>query len=212
MANRLILGNAYHLSLKPGDDLIAAAGGLAKFMAWPGLVLTDSGGFQAFSLGALTRLSGDGFEFKSHLDGTLINLSPERAVEIQTNLNSDIAMCLDVCLPQPASFADSRQAVNLTTAWAKRSLAANSVGLNLFGIVQGAGDLELRRRSSQELIALDFPGYAIGGLSVGETKAELNQILQNLAPQLPAEKPRYAMGIGDPLNSAGCSSQRGGYV
>ncbi|MBL0691423.1 MAG: tRNA guanosine(34) transglycosylase Tgt [SAR324 cluster bacterium] len=200
MGYRLILGNAYHLSLRPGDELIQQLGGLPKFMSWDGLVLTDSGGFQAFSLQKLNNFSEAGFAFKNHLNGDHFLLSPEKSIQIQANLKTDIAMCLDVCLPLPASYEKSEKAVETTTRWAKRCYEEAKDKLNLFGIVQGANFADLRKKSFQELSDIPFSGFAIGGVSVGETSAEIINTLKLTAAYLPTQKPRYAMGIGDPVS------------
>ncbi len=197
---KLILANAYHLSLRPGDFAVAELGGLHSFMNWPGLILTDSGGFQAFSLSKFNKLEEGGFKFRSHLDGTELFLSPARAIEIQKNLNSDIAMCLDVCVSQPASFEDTKSAVELTSKWAQSCIDANNGALNLFGIIQGGVFPELRKASAEAITKLPFAGFAIGGVSVGETRDEIIKTLQISAPLLPKGKARYAMGVGDPVS------------
>ena len=194
----LILGNTYHLALRPGDQLIHDLGGLARFIAWDGLILTDSGGFQAFSLQSMRKQNEDGFVFRNHLDGKEIFLSPEKAIQIQQNLQSDIAMCLDYCIEPQAPKAAVKRAVDLTTAWAKRCLLANDGKLNLFGIVQGSIYEEERQRSLEELADLPFQGMAIGGVSVGEEKQDVQRIVAYIADRLPATKPRYLMGVGEP--------------
>ncbi len=196
---RVLLANTYHLHLRPGDDLIREAGGLHRFMNWPGLLLTDSGGFQVFSLAGLRKLSEDGVTFRSHLDGSSHHLTPERVVAIQENLGADIIMPLDVCPPYPASYEDVAEAVRLTQAWAERSLAARTrADQALFGIVQGGVHAGLRRRSAEGLVALDLPGYAVGGLSVGEPAGLLAATLDTAVPLLPEDRPRYLMGVGSP--------------
>lgn len=195
---RMILANTYHLYLRPGDELIRAAGGIHRFMAWPGPVLTDSGGFQVFSLAALSRVDEGGVTFRSHLDGSRHRFTPELVMAIQANLGSDVAMPLDVCPPYPAAYADVAEAVRLTGAWAERSAAARRSDQALFGIVQGGVHADLRERSARALVALDLPGYAVGGLSVGEPKDALAAVLDFTIPLLPADRPRYLMGVGSP--------------
>ena len=198
----IILGNTYHLNLRPGVEVIRKAGGVSSFMNWNGPVLTDSGGFQVFSLSKLRKLSEDGVSFRSHLDGRKIFLGPEEAVKIQDGLRSDIAMCLDVCPAAEDSREDVESAVNRTTLWGKscQEAWANTTGpeegRNLFGIVQGGRFEDLRKKSAEELVALDFPGYAVGGVSVGETEEEMLQQVQWTTSVLPVEKPRYVMGLG----------------
>lgn len=199
----IILGNTYHLYLRPGDELIARLGGLHRFAAWPGAILTDSGGFQVFSLSSLRKLHEEGVEFRSHIDGSRHLFTPESVVRIQRNLNSDIMMPLDECVPFGADYAYTERSVGLTTRWAVRARAAWPAGSGpnlLFGIVQGGFFEDLRRRSAEELRALDFDGYAIGGLSVGESKGELHAMLRATAPLLPEVKARYLMGVGTPLD------------
>jgi queuine tRNA-ribosyltransferase len=194
----LVLANTYHLMLRPGDELIARLGGLHAFMGWEGPLLTDSGGFQVFSLGELRRVDEDGVTFRSHLDGSAQRLTPERAVAIQENLGADIIMALDECAdPTDASYIT--QALERTHRWAARCLAAQTRhDQALFGIVQGGVDPTLRRQSCEFLVGLDFPGYAIGGLSVGESKEEMLSTLEIVDPLLPLHKPRYLMGVGTP--------------
>jgi queuine tRNA-ribosyltransferase len=200
----IILGNTYHLNLRPGVDVVRQAGGLSDFMNWGGPVLTDSGGFQVFSLSNLRKITDDGVSFRSHLDGREIFLGPKEAVAIQDGLRSDIAMCLDVCPAAEDSREDVESAVNRTTLWAracKEAWATNSgpqEGRNLFGIVQGGRFEDLRKKSAEELVAMDFPGYAVGGVSVGETEEEMLQQVQWTTSVLPVEKPRYVMGVGTP--------------
>lgn len=198
---QIVLGNTYHLTLRPGETLIKKMGGLHPFMGWDRPILTDSGGFQVFSLEKLRVIGDDGVEFRSHIDGKLIHLSPERSMEIQRDLGADIVMCFDEC---PASNADAKtvaQAVARTTRWAKRCRDFPlAEGQGLFGIVQGGIDRELRLQSASELIPLDFPGYAIGGLSVGESFADMVATLDAVTPILPAKKPRYLMGVGRPVD------------
>lgn len=195
---QVILGNTYHLLLRPGLEVISAAGGLHQFLGWSGNILTDSGGFQIFSLGKLVERDDDGVTFRSHLDGSLVRMTPERSMEVQTTLNPDIAMSFDWFPGYPAAEAEVEQSVTHTTAWAKRSKDSfRGQGL-LFGIIQGGMFPTLRLRSAQELVALDLPGYAVGGLAVGESFAEREHMLQITAPLLPKNKPRYAMGVGLP--------------
>ncbi len=202
----MILGNTYHLYLRPGHERVLALGGLHRFMAWPGAMLTDSGGFQVFSLSDLNRIDDDGVEFRSHLDGSRHLFTPERSMEVQAALGADVVMAFDHCPALPATAAEMRSAVDRTTAWARRCRDAFGERRQhpegheqvLFGIVQGGTDEEERQRSAAELGALDLPGYAIGGLSVGESKDELHRFTAFTAPLLPAEKPRYLMGVGFP--------------
>jgi queuine tRNA-ribosyltransferase len=205
----VILANTYHLMLRPGAERIARLGGLHKFMRWPGPILTDSGGFQVMSLAKLRRITDDGVTFQSHIDGATYALSPERAVEIQCLLGADIVMQLDECVALPASYADTERAVERSLAWAgrcRRAFAANleaglaKPGQALFGIVQGGIDPGLRQRSAEALVAMDLPGYAIGGLAVGETHAAMIETLALTARLLPAGKPRYLMGVGTPVD------------
>ena len=196
----LILGNTYHLHLRPGDQLIHQLGGLHTFMNWPGLILTDSGGFQVFSLAKLNKITEEGANFQSHLDGSRHLLSPELAIEIQENLGSDIMMVLDECLPIPSEKAVVSKSVDLTTRWAERCLKARKSTNNLFAIVQGADFSELRERSARDLVSLGFDGYAIGGLSVGESKEIMEEVCSLTVPLLPKDKPRYLMGVGSPID------------
>lgn len=199
----IILGNTYHLYLRPGDELVARRGGLHRFATWPGAILTDSGGFQVFSLSGLRKIREEGVEFRSHIDGSRHMFTPESVVRVQRNLHSDIMMVLDECVPYGADYAYTERSVGLTTRWAARARAAWPAGSGpnlLFGIVQGGFFEDLRRRSAEELRALDFDGYAIGGLSVGESKAELHDLLRLTAPLLPEGKARYLMGVGTPLD------------
>lgn len=199
----IILGNTYHLYLRPGDELVARRGGLHRFASWPGAILTDSGGFQVFSLSGLRKIREEGVEFRSHIDGSRHMFTPESVVRVQRNLHSDIMMVLDECVPYGADYAYTERSVGLTTRWAARARAAWPAGAGpnlLFGIVQGGFFEDLRRRSAEELRALDFDGYAIGGLSVGESKAELHDLLRLTAPLLPEGKARYLMGVGTPLD------------
>lgn len=196
----IILSNTYHLFLRPGHELIKKAGGLHNFMRWDRNILTDSGGFQVFSLGALRKITEDGVEFRSHIDGTKKFISPEKAMEIQNALGSDIMMCFDECAPYGATREYVEKSMERTTRWAKRCKDAhkNTENQALFGIVQGGFFKDLREKSAKDLIELDFPGYAIGGISVGEPKEEFLDILRYTAPLLPENKPRYLMGVGTP--------------
>ena len=194
---QIVLANTYHLWLRPGRDVIEAAGGLHRFMAWDGPILSDSGGFQIFSLEGRRHLDDDGVTFRSHLDGSEHRFTPESVVAFQEAIGVDVAMVLDVCVKLPAASDDLAESVRLTTAWARRSAAARrSTATMLFAIVQGGLDTELRTRSARELVELDFPGYAVGGLSVGETRAEMYRAARHSAALLPSEKPRYLMGVG----------------
>jgi queuine tRNA-ribosyltransferase len=197
----IVLGNTYHLHFRPGADAVAELGGLHSFMGWNGPILTDSGGFQVFSLrDTLLGCDEDGATFRSVYDGRAERFTPESVAAAQALLGSDIAMCLDVCPPAGAPGADAERAVALTTAWARRQVgAARAQGQLLFGIAQGGVDPELRRRSVEEIVALGFDGHALGGLSVGESREAMLETVAFAAPLLPAEKPRYFMGIGDPL-------------
>ncbi len=198
---RIILGNTYHLLLRPGLDVIRAHGGLHAFQGWRRPILTDSGGFQVFSLANINKIDDDGVTFRSHINGDEHRLTPERAMEIQGALGSDIAMAFDQCPPGDASAEVHDRAMARTTAWAKRCLAVERPpGQALFGIVQGGIDLDARRRHLAELVDLPFDGYAIGGLSVGEAIDDMYRILDGFADELPAETPRYLMGVGTPAD------------
>ncbi len=206
---QIILSNTYHLFLRPGEKLIGEAGGLHRFMSWPKPMLTDSGGFQVFSLSSFRKVSQEGVEFKSHIDGMKHFLTPESVVRIQQTLGSDILMPLDECLPHPSEKSEVERSIKLTLDWARRSKEEwqktggnNDYGLpsRLFGIVQGGTYPDLRKRAAQEMVALDFPGYSIGGLSVGEPNALMYEALNATLPHLPAKKPRYLMGVGMPLD------------
>jgi queuine tRNA-ribosyltransferase len=195
----ILLGNTYHLMLRPGAERIAALGGLHKFMNWPHPILTDSGGFQVMSLSNLRKIGEEGVVFRSHLDGAMVELSPERAIEIQHLLGADIAMQLDECVALPATRADLERAVQLSLRWAERCRRAFAGGPGaLFGIVQGGDDFGLRRQSAQGLIEIDFSGYAIGGLAVGEQQEVMLGVIEQVGPLLPPERPRYLMGVGTP--------------
>jgi len=218
---RIILGNTYHLWLRPGIEVIKACGGLHKFIGWQRAILTDSGGFQVWSLGALRKISEEGTEFRSHVDGSLCFLSPEISMEVQSVLDAEIAMAFDECAPGEATFDETRRSMELTLRWAKRSREAfervvqvdnlrsgpaeATAQVNnlrhrqaLFGIVQGASHLDLRRESLERTVEIGFDGYAIGGLSVGEEKPVMLDVIEAIAPRMPAGKPRYLMGVGTP--------------
>jgi queuine tRNA-ribosyltransferase len=207
----IILGNTYHLFLRPGGDLIARAGGLHRFIGWPHPILTDSGGYQVFSLAAMRKVSEEGVEFRSHLDGTRHLLTPELATDVQAQLGSDIAMVLDECIATPAAPEAARDAMERSVRWAKRSrarmcqlrdnpelVAVTNAGQAQFGIVQGATFPDLRRESAQATIEIGFEAYAIGGLSVGETPEVMYELVAHTAPLLPEDRPRYLMGSGMP--------------
>ena len=213
---RIILGNTYHLWLRPGIDVIRSAGGLHRFIGWDRALLTDSGGFQVWSLGALRKISEEGTEFRSHVDGSLRFLSPEVSMEVQAALGSDIVMVFDECAPGEASAEETERSMNLTARWAKRSKTAfdrlqtegadparrEVEGLSgqqaLFGIIQGAGHRDLRRTSLAQTTDIGFDGYAIGGLSVGEEKPVMFEVIEDIAPRMPKNVPRYLMGVGTP--------------
>lgn len=195
----IILSNTYHLHLRPGEDLIDQAGGLHTFMNWKRGLLTDSGGFQVFSLKGLRKIDNNGVHFSSHIDGSRHYLTPEIVVAIQEKLGADIAMCFDECAPYPCSYEEAERAVERTSLWAARCKDShNRPDQALFGIVQGNIFPDLRERSAREITALDFPGYALGGLSVGEPKAQMYTILDSVGEWLPQHKPRYLMGVGAP--------------
>ncbi len=196
---QIILSNTYHLYLRPGHNLVAEAGGLHSFMHWPKPILTDSGGFQVFSLAKLRDIGEDGVAFRSHIDGSRHFFTPEKVMEIEQALGADIAMVFDVCSPYPAPKEQIVAALEKTTRWAARCQACHTrEDQALFGIVQGGLFNDLRRRSAEELIELDFPGYGIGGLSVGEPKPLMYDCLEHLLPIMPKDKPRYLMGVGSP--------------
>jgi len=196
----IVLANTYHLMLRPGAERIAALGGLHRFMNWPHPILTDSGGFQVMSLSPLRKLDANGVTFRSHLDGAMVALTPERAVEIQDLLGADIAMQLDECIKLPAASAEVERAMRLSLSWAERSKRAfeHAKDRALFGIVQGGTDVNLRLESARVLIDLSFPGYAIGGLAVGEPQEVMLALLDLVTPVLPEDRPRYLMGVGTP--------------
>jgi queuine tRNA-ribosyltransferase len=202
----LLLANTYHLYLRPGHELIARMGGLHKFMAWPRGILTDSGGYQVFSLADLRKVSDEGVRFRSHLDGSEHMLTPEKAVQVQRALGSDIAMVLDECIEYPAPPARAQAAANRTLEWARRSADAiaagpaspSNPGQSFFAIVQGGGYHDLRRENAARLVELNFPGYAVGGLAVGEPHELTCEIAETTAAGLPVDRPRYLMGVGKP--------------
>jgi len=205
IGTQIILGNAYHLYLRPGEEVLQKAGGLHKFMNWNKPILTDSGGFQVFSLSALRKVSEQGVEFRSHLDGSQHNFTPEKVIQLQRAIGSDMMMVLDECLENPAEFKKVEESVKLTTFWAKRSKAEFEktkpyYGHNqfLFGIIQGSVYKELRKQSAEDLADLDFDGYAIGGLAVGEEIQTMYEIVEFTEELMCEEKPRYLMGVGTP--------------
>jgi len=197
---RIILANTYHLYLRPGHEVVKRAGGLHRYMGWDGPILTDSGGFQVFSLASLGKITDEGVEFASHIDGSKHLLTPEKSIEIQNALGSDVMMAFDECVPYPAERDYVVESVLRTTRWLKRCKEAHrDIGeQSLFGIMQGGMYGDLRRESAEQIIELDLPGYAIGGLSVGEPKELMYQILDGCAELLPKDKPRYLMGVGSP--------------
>lgn len=195
----IVLGNTFHLWLRPGLEVIAAHGGLHRFMGWSGPILTDSGGFQVYSLGALRKITEEGVKFQSPVNGDACFLTPEESMRIQRVLDSDIVMVFDECTPYPASFDEARDSMLMSLRWAERSKRSHDGNVNaLFGIVQGGVYEALREESLAGLMNIGFDGYAIGGLSVGETKEEMRRILSHTAPRLPPEQPRYLMGVGTP--------------
>ena len=200
MDAHIILSNTYHLFLRPGHELVKKAGGLHKFMNWDRPILTDSGGFQVFSLSEMRKISEEGVHFRSHMNGDKLFLSPEKAMEIQNALGSDIMMAFDECPPYPAEYEYVKQSTERTSRWAERCLEAHARPGDqaLFGIVQGGMHKDLRIQSAKDLTSMDFPGYAIGGLSVGEPKHLMYDVLEYTVPVLPADKPRYLMGVGSP--------------
>jgi queuine tRNA-ribosyltransferase len=196
---QILLSNTYHLYLRPGADVVAAAGGLHRFMDWDGPILTDSGGFQVFSLAARRKISEAGVEFQSHIDGSRHLFTPERVMEVQGLLGADIVMAFDECIPYPSDYHYVREATLRTVRWAERCLEAGcGAGQSLFGIIQGGVYPELRRQNLEALAAMDFPGYALGGLSVGEEKQLMYEVLDATVPHMPKDKPRYLMGVGSP--------------
>nr|WP_257228653.1 tRNA guanosine(34) transglycosylase Tgt [Akkermansia muciniphila] len=216
----IILGNTYHLSLRPGSALIRQMGGLHKFSSWNRPILTDSGGFQVWSLAKLRKITEEGVRFQNHLDGAYMMLSPERSMEIQADLGSDIAMLFDECPPYPCDRKYAEASLGYTLRWARRCKAwvqehrprSGEGRQHHFGIVQGSVYADLRKKCAEELAAMDFDGYAIGGVSVGEPEDEMLRAIDHSAPWLPEEKPRYAMGLGTPPPIAGNDCPRRGYV
>ena len=197
---QIILSNTYHLYLRPGEKIVKEAGGLHKFMNWDKPILTDCGGFQVFSLSDLRTISENGVEFRSHLDGTKHLFTPEKVMQIEEDLGADIIMSFDECCPYPSTYEYTKNSMERTTRWAKRCKSAhkNTDKQGLFGIIQGGFYKDLRKKSAEDLIALDFPGYAVGGISVGEPKEEFLDILRYVTPLMPKDKPRYLMGVGTP--------------
>jgi queuine tRNA-ribosyltransferase len=207
VGTQILLGNTFHLMLRPGDLAVRDLGGLHRFMQWPGPILTDSGGFQVFSLGELRKISEEGVVFRSPINGDRVELAPESSMRVQQNLGSDVVMIFDECTPYPATVDEARSSMELSLRWAARSRAAFDSGAEqahpdrralLFGIVQGGMYEDLRRESLEGLIDIGFDGYAIGGLSVGEPKAEMDEVLVRLLPRMPTERARYLMGVGTP--------------
>lgn len=195
----IVLGNTFHLMLRPGTEIIRSHGGLHEFMNWPGPILTDSGGFQVFSLAEIRKISEDGVRFRSPIDGDEIFLSPERSMQVQRDLKSDIVMIFDECTPYPADFETAKKSMELSLRWAERSKQAHGDNPSaLFGIVQGGMYPELRMESLSGLVKIGFDGYAMGGLSVGEPKEEMLKVLRAITSHLPTDKPRYLMGVGTP--------------
>jgi len=204
----MVLSNTFHLWLRPGLDVIEKFGGLHRFMGWDKPILTDSGGFQVFSLGKLRKITEEGVKFASPINGDKLFLTPEISMQIQRTLNSDIVMIFDECTPYPATEREAADSMRMSLRWAARSKAAHTGNPNaLYGIVQGGMYESLRDESTRELIAMDFDGYAIGGLSVGEPKEDMTRILAHTAPQLPADKPRYLMGVGTPSDLVAAVAQ-----
>ena len=202
----MLLGNTYHLHLRPGEAVVARLGGLHRFMAWPHPILTDSGGFQVFSLAKLRRVTDGGVDFQSHIDGSTLHLSPESATRIQNTLGADVIMAFDECAPYPCERDHAERAMRRTLAWARRCQQAHERAADqaLFAIVQGSVFDDLRRECAERLVDMDFPGYAIGGVSVGEGDDLMYQALDTTVPLLPAAKPRYLMGVGTPENLLEC--------
>jgi queuine tRNA-ribosyltransferase len=215
---RIILGNTYHLFLRPGPEIIRQLGGLHRFISWDRAILTDSGGFQVFSLGELRKIREEGVDFRSHLDGSSQFLSPEISMQIQRALDSDIVMAFDECTPYPATHQEARESLELTIRWARRSRIEfdslrdtkddlTAVNHSLFGINQGSVYLDLRKQSLEQLVEIGFEGYAIGGMSVGEETEQMYDTVEFIAPQMPHVRPRYLMGVGTPENLIECVSR-----
>lgn len=201
LGTQILLGNTYHLHLRPGEGVIKELGGLHKFMNWNKPILTDSGGFQVFSLSKLNKITEEGVEFRSHLDGAKHFISPEKSMQIQMDLGADIIMAFDECLPHPSPKEKILESMDMTYRWLLRSKAAMTRKQSLlFGIVQGGLDLEMRRRSLQQITSVDLPGYALGGFSVGEPIHMMHELVKVLGPEMPENKPRYLMGVGTPLD------------
>ena len=207
MHSQVILANTYHLWLRPGEDVIEKAGGLHKFMNYDGPMLTDSGGFQVFSLGKTRKIEEEGVKFKSIIDGRTLFLSPEKAIEIQNKLGADIIMSFDECAPYPCTYEYMKDSMERTLRWAKRGKEAhkNTDKQALFGIVQGGEYADLRERCAKELVKMDFPGYSIGGTSVGEPKDVMYKMVDDAVKWLPEDKPRYLMGVGNPIDLIECA-------
>lgn len=205
IGSQIILGNTYHLHLRPGESVIKELGGLHKFMNWDGPILTDSGGFQVFSLSHMNKVSEKGVEFRSHIDGSKIFMSPESSMQIQMDLGSDIIMAFDECLPHPSPKEKIEESMAMTLRWLKRSKEAMTRKDSLlFGIVQGGLDIDLRMKSLEQITSVDLPGYALGGYSVGEPIHLMHEQVKVIGPQMPKDKPRYLMGVGTPLDLILC--------
>jgi queuine tRNA-ribosyltransferase len=201
VGTQMLLGNTFHLMLRPGDAAVRDLGGLHRFMAWPGPILTDSGGYQVFSLRDMRKVSPDGVVFRSPINGDRVELTPERAIEVQHNLGTDVVMSFDECTPYPVAEAEAAASMHLSMAWARRGRERHGDHASLlFGIVQGGMYPNLRAESLAELVAIGFDGYAIGGLSVGEPKEEMDAVLDALLPRMPTRSPRYLMGVGTPAD------------
>lgn len=198
---RIILSNAYHLYLRPGTETVRDAGGLHRFMNWPGAILTDSGGFQVMSLGHMVSVNDSGASFRSHIDGSMVRFTPGVSIKAQADIGADIIMCFDQCVQSPATWEQAAEAMRRTLLWARRAREMDVPEKQaLFGIVQGSTYKDLRERCAKELADMDFPGYALGGLSVGESKEQFYDLVHFTAGMLPADKPRYLMGVGHPLD------------